>query len=98
MAVCPFCLPCPRTSVTVMPEMCSFSSDAFTSSTLLGRMIDLISFMRASLQDALQGGGHVALGLRRQLLTVTGEVEHVDRLVALGRYQDEVDVASELRH
>src|SRR5436309_3550693 len=44
-AVCPFCLPCPRTSVTVTPDTPSLPSASFTSSTLLGRIIALINFI-----------------------------------------------------
>src|SRR3990167_9360267 len=46
MAVWPFCLPCPRTSVTVSPEIPSCCSAALTSSTLLGRTTALINFIR----------------------------------------------------
>src|SRR4029077_9782675 len=44
MAVCPFCLPCPRTSVTVMPAMPSAASASLTASTLSGRTIAFNSF------------------------------------------------------
>src|SRR5437016_4876212 len=81
-AVCPFCLPWPRTSVTVMPEMLSLPSASFTSSTLLGRTMVLINFIGA-LQHARE--------IRRQLhLLDVGEVralgrgvEHVGGLLAL---------------
>src|SRR3954469_14185997 len=43
MAVWPFCLPCPRTSVTVRPEAPICSSASLTSSTLFGRTMALIS-------------------------------------------------------
>jgi hypothetical protein len=48
MAVCPFCFPWPRTSVIVIPEAPIFSSASRTSSTLLGRMMLLISFKESS--------------------------------------------------
>src|SRR6187397_3142043 len=48
MAVWPFCRPCPRTSVTVMPGMFIFSRASRTSSTLFGRRMLLINFMMVS--------------------------------------------------
>src|SRR5262245_53174226 len=91
-AVWPFCLPCPRTSVTVMPEMLSFASASFTSSTLFGRTTALINFTSAlqHLCEIRHQGGH---GRLRELVPARGHVKHVDRLLALGRDQHEVDIA-----
>src|SRR5437016_9916270 len=95
-AVCPFCLPWPRTSVTVMPEMLSLPSASLTSSTLLGRTMALINFIVA-LQHARE--------IRRQLdLLGIGEfraggrdVEHVDRLLAFRGDEHEVDFTAATR-
>src|SRR6266496_4847372 len=59
-AVWPFCLPWPRTSVTVMPEMLSLPSASLTSSTLLGRTMALINFIVA-LQHAREIGRQLGL-------------------------------------
>src|SRR6266850_816357 len=67
MAVWPFCLPYPRTSVTVMPATFIFPSASLTSSTLFGRMMALIIFIgrlqssaAAAMSSPVQegGGGH----------------------------------------
>src|SRR5215831_4583111 len=92
MAVCPFCLPWPRTSVTVMPEMPILSSASFTSSTLFGRTMHLMSFI-AFLQHSLQAGRHFQLLRLGQLAARLGDVKHVDGPVAFGGNQNEVDVA-----
>src|SRR5439155_9611415 len=97
MAVCPFCLPWPRTSVTVMPDTLSLPSASFTSSTLFGRTMVLMSFICA-LQHALQVGGQRMLRRVRQLGSCLSDVEHVDRLFALGRNQHEIDVAAVARY
>src|SRR5438034_1326939 len=76
MAVWPFCLPWPRTSVTVMPEMLIFSSASRTSSTLFGRTIALINFIIA-LQHALQIGRVRLLRRIRQLGALRREMEDV---------------------
>src|SRR6185295_16525487 len=98
MAVCPFCLPWPRTSVTVMPEICSFSRAALTSSTLLGRTIDLISFMRTSLQDAFQIVGQLELLLRRQHSAIPGQMKDINGPAPLGGNQHQIDVTARLGH
>src|SRR6185503_11122042 len=97
MAVWPFCLPWPRTSVTVIPEMFSFWSASRTSSTLLGRTIALINFI-ASLQHVLQVGRQRRLRRIRQLGPARGDVKHVDRLLAFGGDQDQIDVAAMTGH
>src|SRR3979490_1589524 len=73
MAVWPFCLPCPRTSVTVMPETFTFPSASLTSSTLFGRTMALISFMSrlqssaaAAMSSPVQEGGGSHPGRHRQ--------------------------------
>src|SRR3989442_15541170 len=48
-ALCPFCRPWPRTSVTVMPAMLSLVRASFTSSSLFGRMIALMSFIEGAI-------------------------------------------------
>src|SRR5262252_5966714 len=96
MAVWPFCLPWPRTSVTVMPGRLTRPSASFTSSTLLGRTMALINFI-SCLQRAMDVRGQIGdrrvgqLGARRR------DVEHVDRLLAFGRNEHEADVAAVAR-
>src|SRR5215471_21724605 len=97
MAVCPFCLPWPRTSVTVMPEMPILSSASFTSSTLFGRTMHLMSFI-AFLQHSLQAGRQFQLLRLGQLAARLGNVKHVDGTMAFGGNQNEVDVAPVERH
>src|SRR5215468_5869875 len=97
MAVCPFCLPWPRTSVTVMPEMPILSSASFTSSTLFGRTMHLMSFI-AFLQHSLQAGRQFQLLDIGQPAARLGDVKHVDGPVAFGGNQNEVDVAPVQRH
>src|SRR3954471_13894665 len=91
MAVCPFCLPWPRTSVTVMPERLSFARASFTSSTLLGRMMAFSSFIRV-LQRALQGGGERLLVGIGQFRASLRNVEHVDGFGALRRDEHQIDL------
>src|SRR5690242_2083265 len=97
IAVCPFCRPCPRTSVTVMPGMFIFSNASRTSSTLFGRTTLLISFI-----GRLQGPSQCLL--QRQLIVLVQltallrHVQHVDGLAALGRNQHEIHVASLVGH
>src|SRR5438270_11263967 len=93
MAVCPFCLPWPRTSVTVMPERFSFASASFTSSALLGRMMAFSSFISV-LQRALQGGGERLLLHIGEFRAPLRDVEHIDRFRAFGRDEHEVDLAA----
>src|SRR6476646_6765129 len=97
MAVCPFCLPWPRTSLTVIPETLSLLSASFTSSTLFGRTMHLSNF-KILLQQVLQPRCERVLRRRRQLRASLGDVEHVDRLVPFGGDQHQVDIASLLRH
>src|SRR6185312_6437909 len=97
MAVCPFCLPWPRTSVTVIPETLSLVSASFTSSTLFGRTMHLINFM-ILLQQPLQPRRERVLRRGGELRASLGDVKHVDRLVSFGGDQHEVDVAPLLRH
>src|SRR5882672_8331189 len=96
MAVWPFCLPWPRTSVTVMPEIPSFSSASLTSSTLFGRTMLLISFM-ISLQHALQVRRQLERVPIGQLGSCLRNVKHVDGPVTLRRNQHEVDFTAVLR-
>src|SRR6476619_3290435 len=90
-AVCPFCRPCPRTSVTVRPEMLSFSSASLTSSTLFGRMMDLTSFT-AVLEHSLQPPAEPVQILIRHLGSFLCDVKHVDRSLAFGANEHQVDV------
>src|SRR5437868_4124663 len=96
MAVCPFCLPCPRTSVTVIPEIPSFSSASLTSSTLFGRTMLLMSFMM-SLQHALQMRRQLELIRFGQLRAGLGDMKHVDGPMSFRRNQHEIDFAAILR-
>src|SRR6266542_2665120 len=91
MAVWPFCLPWPRTSVTVIPDTPICSSASRTSSTLLGLMMALINFI-VSLQRALQIRRQRRLCVVRQLVTGGRDVEDVDRLGAFRRNQHQIDV------
>src|SRR6476661_4274474 len=94
-AVWPFCLPCPRTSVTVTPPMPSFSSASRTSSTLFGRTILLINFIAAS-KHALQVGAERLLCGLRELRSAFGDVKDVDCLLPFRRDQHQIDVAAVL--
>src|SRR5918997_585272 len=92
MAVCPFCRPWPRTSVTVMPPRFSFSSAARTSSTLLGRTMLLTSFINC-LQRAFETlRQHDPFGLD-ELLTCLRNVQHIDRLPPFGPNQRQIEIA-----
>src|SRR2546427_7287584 len=93
MAVWPFCFPCPRTSVTVIPGRPTAPSASLTSSTLLGRTMALINFI-SCLQHRVYVGGQLGDGGVAQLRAHLRHVEHVDRLLALGRNQHEVHVAA----
>src|SRR5260370_23497367 len=95
MAVWPFCLPWPRTSVTVMPERLTRPSASFTSSTLLGRTMALSSFI-SRLQHRVKIGGQLADRGVGQLGARLGNVKYVDGLLALRRNQHEVDVTAAL--
>src|SRR5688572_15836028 len=93
MAVWPFCRPCPRTSVTVMPPTLSFSSASRTSSTLLGRSIALTSFIRC-LQHAFQALLQCVTFVFVQLPAGLRHMQDIDRLSALRGNQREIQVAS----
>src|SRR5690606_14905461 len=92
MAVWPFCRPWPRTSVTVMPGVLSFSSASRTSSTLFGRTMLLMSFIGV-LQSAFQLLPQFPLVVFIERAALPRHVEHVDGLASLGRNQREIDVA-----
>src|SRR5438105_3360602 len=96
MAVWPFCLPWPRTSVTVMPGRLTRPSASFTSSTLLGRTMALISFISRlqRLMEIRSQRGDLRvdeLGARLR------HVKHVDGLLALRRNEHQIDVAAVAR-
>src|SRR3954454_10459867 len=97
MAVCPLCLPWPRTSVTVIPGRLMRPSASRTSSTLLGRTIALINFISA-LQRPVDIGRHSGNRLVGQLRAVPRDVEDIDRLLPFGRNQHEIDVAAMTRN
>src|SRR4051812_8372956 len=90
-AVWPFWRPWPRTSVTVIPARFSFSSASRTSSTLFGRTIHLMSFIPC-LQHTFEFPFKRALIRLRQLASPLHDVQHVDRPLALGGNQHELDV------
>src|SRR4051812_34194106 len=77
--------------------MPSFSSASFTSSTLLGRTMLLMSFM-ISLQHALQVRRQLERVPLGQLGSCLRNVKHVDGPVTLRRNQDQVDFTAVLRN
>src|SRR5882672_20568 len=96
MAVCPFCLPWPRTSVTVIPDTLNLLSASFTSSTLLGRTMHLINFM-ILLQQSLQPRRERVLCRGGQLRASVRDMKHVDRLVPFGGDQQRHELVARVR-
>src|SRR5216684_4324106 len=97
MAVCPFCLPCPPTSVTVMPEMLSLVNASFTSSTLFGRTMALINFI-VVLQPAREVCRQLDLPGVGEFGAVGGDVEHVDGFFTFCGDEHEIHVVSVARN